>query len=230
MAKLTLDVLRDIAPKKSRSNITQALVDKINGWDDDPKLLGAYKENVLTYMSVMRSGKYRISEYMNAVRFVSYKLIGHNDVDAYAITFPERYQRLIDSGDSRSKIGAYVSIYNKGELVVKIMEQTIVPSHVLNAPLHQEALNIAMKIAVKGRSEVARVQACNTILANTKPPETTKIELDLGIKESDAVLDLKASLADIASIQLDSISKGQVSVKELGALKPKEEEIIDVEL
>jgi hypothetical protein len=227
---VTIDLLRDIAPKKTRAMITQDLVDKLNGWNEDPKLLGAFKDNVLSYMGVLKTGKYRIEEYMNAVRFVSYKLIGHSDIDAYAITFPDRYQRLVNDGVSRGDMAPYVSIYRKTQLVVKVFEQSIVPSHVLNAPMHQEALNIALQIATNGKSEVARVQACNTILSHTKPPETTKIELDIGTAQNDAIAELKESLASFAAVQLLSIERGQVSVKELGALKPKEEEFIEGEI
>lgn len=229
MAALTLDTLKAVAPKGSRSSITQELVDKINDANQDPDLLGGLSENVLAYSTVLRQGKFAITDYISAVKYVSYKLLNRTNLDAYAMTFPDRYQRLVDMGLDRDGMSPYASAYQKTKLITTIMEQTIVPTHILNAPMHQEALNIALSVAKNGKSEMAKVTACNTILQYTKPPETTKIQLDIGTNESDAILDLKASLADFAAVQLDSIGKGQVSVKQLGALKPKEEEdIIDV--
>ena len=230
MSEITLDVLKDLMPKKTRSMASQELVDKINGWNDDPKLLGGLSTNVLSYIGVLKAGSYRIGDYMNAVRFVSYKLIGHSDIDAYATTFPERYQRLIDKGETRSDIGPYVSIYKTNELVVKILEQTIIPTYVLNAPMHQEALNIAMSIAINGRSEVARVNACNTILANTKPPETAKIQLDVNIDKGSVIDDYEAAMNAMAEKQMDLIGRGGDLKSITNASIKITEEVIEVEL
>lgn len=228
---ITLDVLKDLAPKKTRSLITQDLVDKINGWNEDPKLLGAFADNVLTYINVLKTGKYRIEEYLNAVRFVSYKLIGHSDIDAYAITFPDRYQRLVDEGVSRNDIAPYVSIYRKTQLVVKVFEQTIIPTHVLNAPMHQEALNIAMDIAVNGRSEVARVNACNTILSNTKPPETAKIELDVSIDKGSVIDDYEEAMRAMVEQQKVLIEQGgDLKAITNASIKRPEPEYIEAEV
>ena len=227
---ITLDVLKDIAPKNVRSMITPDLVDKLNSWNDDPKLLGGFKDNILSYMNVMKTGKYRIADYMNAVRFVSYKLIGHSDIDAYAITFPDRYQRLIDDGVSRNDIAPYVSIYRKTQLVVKIFEQSIVPSHVLNAPMHQEALNTLAMIALNGRSEVARVSACTAILANTKPPETAKIELDISIDKGSVIDDYEQAMRAMVKAQKVEILKGgDLKAITNASIKPPKE-VIEAEL
>lgn len=43
-------------------------------------------------------------------------------------------------------------------------------------------MNVLIDIAQHGRSEMARVAACKEILLNVKPPETKKIELDIGIR------------------------------------------------
>lgn len=221
---LTLDVLKDVAPKKTRSIITQDLVDKLNEWNEDPKLLGGLNENVLSYINVLQTGKYRISDYMNAVRFVSYKLIGHSDIDAYAITFPDRYQKLIDKGENRDSIAPYVSMFKKNELVVKVLEQTIVPSHVLNAPMHQEALNELWKIGIRAKSEMARVNALCKVLDATAAPVAAKIELDLKMDNSDSIAELRKATAALAEQQLASIKTG-VAVKVIA-----ESSIIEAEI
>ena len=226
---LTLELLRDVAPKKTRSLVTQDLVDKLNGWNEDPKLLGGFKDNVLSYMGVLKTGKYRIGEYMNAVRFVSYKLIGHSDIDAYAITFPDRYQRLADDGVNRNDMAPHVSIYRKTQLVVKIFEQSIVPSHVLNAPMHQEALNELLLIGLNGKSEVARVSALTSILANTKPPETAKIELDISIDTGSVIDDYEQAMRAMVEKQKELIGQGG-DLKAITNASIKKPEAIDVEV
>ena len=231
MSNLTIDVLKSVTPKKQRSMITDELVDKINSWNEDPKLLEGFTDNVMSYIGVLKQGKYKVTDYMNAVRFVSYKLIGHSDIDAYIITFPERYQRLLDIGTNREDISPYVSAYKKNALVVQIFEQTIIPSHVLNAPMHQEALNIAMAIATNSRSDIARVNALSKVIDTTAPDKVAKIQLDMSIGESDAIMDLKMALSDAAAQQLGELNKGTVNLKQIGALKPRDEDdVIEVDV
>lgn len=229
MSKLTIDVLRDVAPKKTRSMITQELVDKINMWNEDPKLLEGLKDNVLSYIGVLQTGKYRIDEYLNAVRYVSYKLIGHSDIDAYAITFPDRYQRLVDQGVSRTDIAPYVSIYRKTQLVVKIFEQTIVPTNVLNAPMHQESLNELMRIGFNGRSEIARVQALSKVLDITAPDKTAKLQLDINMDQGAIIDDYESAMNAMVQQQLELIAKGG-DLKAITNASIKRPEAIDVEV
>lgn len=219
-----INVLKDIVPKNQKSMITQDLVDKVNEWDKDPLLVDSYRENVYGYIGVLKEGKYKIEDYMNAVRFVSYKLLGHSDIDAYAITFPERYKRLIDEGLKRPQMSPYSVAYKKNKLVNAVFEQTIVPSHVLNAPMYQDALNELAHIMVHGKSEMARVTAAGHILTNTKAPEVTKIQLDIGVNNSDAIGELRKATEELAIEQERSIKAG-LSVKYIA-----ESKIIDVEV
>ena len=222
--KIELEVLKDLSPKNQRGGITQDLVDKLNDWDSDPLLIGSFKDNMLSYIGVLKDGKYKVDDYMNAVRYVSYKLLGSSDIDAYAKTFPERYSRLLAEGLSRPQISPYTTAYKKNKLVNQIFEQTLVPSHVLNAPMHQQALNILSEIAIGGKSEMARVNACNSILVNTKAPEVTKVELDIGVSNKDAISELRKATEELAMEQLNSIKAGK-AVKAIA-----ESSIIDAEV
>lgn len=218
------ETLKSLVPKSQRGLITEELVQKLNDWNSDPKLLDSFKENLLSYVGVLKDGKYKITDYMHAVKYVSYKLLGHSDLDAYAITFPDRYQRLIDAGINRSDMSPYASAYKKNKLVNAIMEQTLIPSHVINAPLYQEALNQLAQIMVHSGSDMARVNAATAILANTKAPEITKIELDIGVKENSAIDDLRRATEELVLAQKQSIMAGK-AVKEIA-----ESKIIEAEL
>ena len=123
----------------------------------------------------------------------------------------------------------YVTAYKKNKLVNAVFEQTIVPSHVLNAPMYQEALNELAYIMMKGKSEMAKVQAATSILTHTKAPETTKIELDIAVGTS-ALDDLNDQLTAVAGAQLKMLKGGDLSLQSMGAMKPKDEDdVIDVE-
>lgn len=221
--------IQGLVPKSQKSMITEDLVDKLNKWNEDPLLVNSFKENMVSYIGVLKSGKYKIEDYMSAVKFVSYKLVGFNDVDAYQVTFPDRYKKLEDNGLSRSQMSPYVSAYKKNKLVNAVFEQTIVPSHVLNAPLYQEALNELAYLMVNAKSEVAKVQAATSILTHTKAPETHKIELDIGVGNNSALDDLNEQLEEVAMNQLKLLKDGATDLDKLGAMKPKDDDIIDVE-
>lgn len=211
--------------------ITQDLVDKLNDWGTDPKLMESYGDNVLSYIGVLKEGKFKITDYMNAVRFVSYKLMGHSDIDAYIITFPDRYERLLADGVPREDMSPYVSAYKKNTIVIKIFEQTVIPMNVLNNHMAQDSLNELMKIGLHGRSEMARVAALSKILDKTDAPEIKKMQLDMNVNTGDAIADLRTMLSEAANEQMEYIDKGRIDLKTLGALKPKSEDddVIEVD-
>ena len=221
---ITLDQLKKAMPRKGRV-ITKSTVDIINNLtsQDGEDFSDTYRENFLSYTKVLSMGEYKITDYMNAIRYVSYKLMEYTNIDAYTKTFPERYDRLInqyqDLGDEDwirdNKIASYVSIYNKNKLVNQILDQTVIPSHVLNAPMFQEALNVQAKLMVSSRSDMVRMQAANSILTHLKPPEATKIELDVTMKENDVIGDLRKVTQELAAAQRLSISSGVSSSKEI---------------
>ena len=226
MSKIKLETLKDLAPKGQRGMITPELVAKLNDWNKDPKLMESYSDNVLTYISVLKEGRFKITDYMNAVRFVSYKLMGYSDIDAYAIAFPERYERLRGEGLTRDEISPYTSAYKKNVLVAKIFEQTVIPVNVLNNHMAQDALNELMRVGLHGRSEIARVAALSKVLDKTDAPETKKFQLDLGVETSDAIAELHKATRELAEEQLASIKAGN-SVKAIAESTVIEAEIED---
>lgn len=220
------ETLKAVVPKNQRDLITPDLVDRLNSWGEDPLLVDTFRENLVSYVGVLRDGKYKLEDYINAVRFVSYKLLGHTDIDAYAITFPKRYATLEQQGLTRDEMSPYTSAYKKNKLVNAIMEQTLVPSYVLNAPLHQEALNTLAHIMVKGRSETARVNAAIGILSATKQPENSKITIDLGVDSKDAISELRQATEALALAQQEQIRSG-VSVRVIAESRITEAEVCD---
>lgn len=230
MSKLTINALKDITPKSQRSMITQDLVDKLNQWGEDPKLMESYGDNVLSYIGVLKEGKFKITDYMNAVRFVSYKLMGHSDIDAYIITFPERYERLLADGVPREDMSPYVSAYKKNALVVKIFEQTVIPVNVLNNHMAQDSLNELMKIGLHGRSEMARVAALSKVLDKTDAPETKKMQLDIGVNPGEVIGEYEEAMRAMVAQQKALIEQGGDLKAITNAKIKRPEEVIEAEI
>ena len=228
-SEMTVEELKNNVPKHTRNLISQNVVDVFNRLqeEDGEEFAEHYRQNFVSMSNVMKRGSYSTKEYMNAVKFVSYKLLENSDIDSYQMTFPDRYQRLMDKwadfGTEEeirgSKISPFVTAYKKTELVQKILEQSLVPSHILNAPYFQEALNVQVSLMYSARSEMVRQTAAESVLKYTKLPESQKIELEIGVKGQDEVQALRDEMARLASQQQQSIAQGQNTSLEIAESK-----------
>ena len=219
---LALESVRKLVPKNQRTLITQEFLDKLEASVSDSLVAEQFKENFVTYLNVLSKGKYKIEDYINAVKYVSFKLLGYSNINAYIATFPERYERL--KAEGQTQIEAFVSMYNKNKLVMQIYEQTIVPSYVLNAPMHQQALNtLAAMIIDDDVRGMTKVKACEAILQYTKQPDVVKGELTIGLEQSDTINDLREITENLADTYRMMLEKKGMKLKDVA-----EADIIDV--
>ena len=213
-----LEAVKKLLPKNQRNMITQEFLDTIENSMSNSLIADQFKENFITYLNVLSTGKYKIEDYINAVKFVSFKLLNYSNLDAYTATFPERYQRLRNEG--QEQIDSFASAYAKGKLVIQIYQQTLVPSYVLNAPLHQEALNkLAVMINDPNVKGLIRVKACEAILNNTKPPESIKHEFSFGVDQQDTISDLRAITEELASTYRLALENGKTDLQSIANAK-----------
>lgn len=225
MDALTVDQFRQVLPDKVKKTINQELLDQINKTLSDPDMYEVYRDNLLSYTQVMKDGKFKVSQYVDAVKYVSHKLMGCTNIDAYVKTFPDKYQRFINQGVSSKDIASYVTAYNKSKLVNLIFEQTMIPSYVLNQDLYQKALNVQAELMFTAKSEKVRSDAANSLLTHLKMPETQKIELDIGVKEDSSVQALRESTLELVRQQKLMLQAGAMNAQEIAHSKL----IVDVE-
>jgi len=214
--EITLEQFKDVLPKHVKAGISDDVIDSINQAISTSELRENFRDNLLSYTSVMKDGKFKIDCYVNAVKYVSLKLLGSSNVDAYLKTFPDKHQWFLAQNTSSKDISAYVAAYNKTKLVNLIFAQTLVPFHVLNADLYQKALNVQVDLMTDlDVSPKVRSDAANSVLTHLKPPENTKIEIDIGLKKDSAIEAMRQSLAELSAMQLKNIQLGVSSVKEV---------------
>ncbi len=212
---LTKDQFARSLPKRLKSTLSDDLLLSINKVIGNGDLHEGYRENLLSYTSVLQDGKFKIDDYVHAVRYISYKLMGSSNIDAYCKAFPDRYQKFIDDGVSDKNIASYISSYNKNKLVNLIFAQTLVPSYVLNADLYQKALNVSAELMLTANSEKVRCDAANNLLNQLKMPETQKVELDISVKEDSVISELRTATMALVQQQKESIVGGASTVKEI---------------
>lgn len=215
MSALTVEQFRSALPDKVKKSVSQELIDQINTTLADPELFEAYRDNLLSYTRVMADGRFKVSGYVDAVRYVSHKLMGCTNIDAYTKAFPDKYARFVAQGVSAKDIASYVTAYNKSKLVNLIFEQTLIPSYVLNQDLYQKALNVQADLMVNAKSEKVRCDAANSLLVQLKQPEVKKVELDIGVKEDSSIAQLRATTLELARQQRLMLESGAMNVQEV---------------
>lgn len=207
MTEITLDLLRQALPRAQRNMATPEIVERFNQAASG-EMADILRENFLGYMDVLQEGKFKLDDYLAAVKYVSFKVMGKSNRTAYSLVFPDRFTRLMADATLQHEIDSYVTAYNKGKLVNLILGQTMVPTHVLNADFFQKALNVQMELALTAQSEMVRSQAANSILTILKVPETAKVKIDVNIKHDNSVEALQEMMSRVAQEQLDLIEKG----------------------
>ena len=229
MLPLTVDQFQTALPDKVKKSVNQDLIDQINKTLSEPELYETYRDNLMSYTKVMADGRFKISNYVEAVKYVSHKLMGCTNIDAYSKTFPDKIVRFSAQGVSSKDIASYVTAYNKSKLVNAIMEQTLVPMWVLNQDLYQKALNVQAELMISANSEKVRSDAANSLLTHLKQPETQKVELNIGMKEDNSISELRKATQELVAQQRRALESGSMNAQEVAHSRVIEGESTRVE-
>ena len=214
--QLTIADLQTALPAQVKAKVTQELVNTFNSITSDDEFKEHYRNNLISDGSVMQDGRFTVDQYLNAVRYVSYKLMGDTNIKAYMRSFPTKYSKFKQQGVRDKDIASYVSAYNKSKLVNLIWEQSMIPTHVLNADMFQDALNIQMGIMTDTSvSPKVRSDAANSLLTHLKPPEKKKLEIEVSHKTSSVIDDLRRATQEHAKVLKDGIASGHTSVTDV---------------
>jgi len=222
---LTVEQFKQALPDRLKKSVNQELIEQINKTLADPDMFESYRENLLSYAHVMADGKYKMENYVSAVKYVSHKLMGASNIAAYTKTFPDKYQDFVSRGVDAKDIASYVTAYNKSKLVNLIMEQTLIPSYVLNQDLYQKALNVQAELMLTAKSEKVRSDAANSLLTQLKMPEITRVQMDLNVKEDGSIAALRATTLELAKQQRLMLESGAMNAQDVAHTKI----VIDVE-
>ncbi|MEA2037056.1 MAG: hypothetical protein U9O94_06080 [Nanoarchaeota archaeon] len=228
---ITKEMLIGCLPdKRFRKAVTDDVVNLINS-ETESELRRVFRDNALSFSAVLMGGRYSLTAYINAIKFVSLKLMGDKHSTAYAKVFPDRYQNLVAKGTTTSQIACFADGYANNSLVIKILEQTIIPTHILNAGIYQDAINTQASLMMSAKSEMVRQKAAECLISNLAAPVASKIEIDV-THSNDVIDDLRATTRALAKQQRELIQGGHVNAKEIAhsdILKRAEPKVVDVE-
>lgn len=216
---MTVELLKEALPKQLQGNATQEFADLVNNLALDPETCAEIRQNFLTYSKVIVEGKYKTEDYLNAVVYATHKYMGYSNKDAYVRSFPDRYQALVARGATPKDISAYVSAYSKNKLVIALLEQALVPAHLLYQDVFHAAIATQARLMNTAHSEKVQADAANSILTHLKAPEVKKIELDVNVKESGGIAELRETMRDLAEKQKQMI-EGKAATAQQMAVVP----------
>lgn len=216
---LTLPEVQEALPPGQKGVITQEMVDQLNNLSKDPEEARYIRDNFISFAKVLQEGKFKLSSYVRAVIYVSHKVMGKSNLEAYKATFPERYAKMVADGREGKDIASYVAAYNKGQLVNLVYERAMIPTWVLNQDMFQSALNVQYEIMNDVNvSERTRVEAANSILTHLKKPEANKAELKIDIGLNDGMKALEQRLIEMSQAQKNIIEGKALTAQEVAAL------------
>lgn len=213
----TLAQVKEAVPAHMRSGVTQNLVDNLNLISQDPIAAEGIRNNFVSYSAILKEGKFKIDEYLNAVAYVSYKIMGLSNQDAYAKALPQRYAGLVARGATAKDISSYVAMFNKGKLVNMILEQSLVPSWVLNQDLYQKGINKLADLMANATSEKVQMESAIGLVAALGKPKEGSFQINIGETENAGMKEMRDLLEEIAENQVRGIANGTMKTIDVAA-------------
>lgn len=211
---LTVADVSQAVPANLKSAVTQQFVDTINTVVADPDIAQQVRDNFITYASVLRDGKYKMQDYLNAVTYTSFKMMDMSNQDAWCMTFPQRYQALVAAGKSKKDISSHVSMYAKGKLVAAVAEASFIPTWILNRDIQQKAINRLADLMMNAASEKVQAEAASSLLTHLAKPKESGPLVNINMAESSGMNEMKDMLENLAR-QQQALIQGGATTKEI---------------
>lgn len=198
-------------PANLKSAATQQLTDLVNNIASDPLVAENVRDNFVSYTTILKEGKFKTEDYVHAIAYVSYKMMGMNNQEAYFRTFPARHQALLAAGRTAKEISAYVGAYHKNKLVNKIMDQALVPIWLVNQDQAQKAINVLAELMAGAQSEKVRCDSANALLTHLQKPKEAGPLINIDLRETSGMKEMKEMMEALATQQLGMIGNGMTT-------------------
>lgn len=195
-------------PPNLKSAVTDQFVDMVNDITQDQQAAEYIRNNFITYTMVLKEGRFKTEDYLNAVAYVSYKHMGLSNQEAFFKVFPNRHAALVAKGTSSKDIAAHVAGYHKGKLVNLIMEKSLVPTWVAYQDVYHKAIAVQADLMENAVSEKVRSDAANSILTHLQKPKEAAVALNVDLRENSGMVELANTLRELAQRQQAAIQGG----------------------
>ncbi len=213
---LTIQEVTAAVPATLKASVTPSLVDTLNKLQHDPEVAEAIREGFVSYASVIRDGKYKMQDYLNAVTYCTFKQMEYSNHDAWCATFPQRHAALVAAGKSKKDMSSHVAMYAKGKLVHQIMEQSMVEDWLLYRDLRHKSLMKLATLMDTAASEKVQMEAANALAGHTaKPVARAGNSINIELNENSGMNELNSLLENLAQQQIQNLRSGAATIKEV---------------
>lgn len=216
---VTPEEIKRIYPVKVNPTVLQRATDIINASvkDMDYVLAKEFRDNVFGFIDIIKESKHRVAfeDYVNACKFVTFKMAGNTDIRAYALTFPDRVRRMEREKVPNSHLYQYANLYAKNKTVVEVMTKVMIPTHVLYQDIFHKAVKTQAELMQTAKSEKVRADAANSLMTHLKTPEIKKAELQVNVGSTGAIDQLSEALANLSGKQSEMLSQGKYSLQDI---------------
>ena len=224
---MTKEEISSALPPQFRGSLSTSLVHDINNIIQTTELTDSYKENFMWFGNVLADSRFSLDHYVNAVRYVSLKALGHTNISAWGITFSDRFKRLKGLGKTNKEIHNHVRSYHNTAMVTKMLSQAMVPVWLSNQTNFQDAINRQVHLMHNAKSETVQTNAANSLIQALGRPEVAEIEIShtiVATGEASAIETYKRAAKELAQTQLKAIQSG-VTLETIAesSIKPLEE-------
>ena len=234
---LTIEDVQNALPSRKNA-ITQELVDVLNEVKDEAEFQGEPLLNTaVVYEKLMINNKASVREFIDAIRFCAYLVtMDDNYTEAYKKTFYYRdFVKERISADTKSikyaELTSAASRYRRNnKLVADLLVYSQAPLEIMFLGWRYKAVGVLADTMMNAKLDRDKINAAKELLVATKGPETKRIELDIGVKESSAIASLNEQLSVMAGKQVMLLESGARELSDFGSLKPKQEDVVDAEI
>jgi hypothetical protein len=213
---LTKEEVQLALPANLRSTATDDFVAKINSLGGDPDAAERIRENFVGFATVLKDGKFKTQDYLNAVTYVSFKLMNCTNIEAWQKTFPKRHADLVARNAPQKDQSAIAAAYHRTKLVAAILEQSLIPVHVMCHDIYMEAIRTQARLMKTASSEFVQTQAAASLIQALKTPEVKKHQLQIDVAESSGMAEMREAMKKMAEQQQEMIAAG-VPIKQIAA-------------
>jgi len=234
---ITKEKLQKFMPKGTSTKVTDDIIALIHSIENDTGLAQEVaEERLMGSMHLLGKQGVTLEKLINAVKYCSLKKHMTNK-QAWAITFPDEYDRLIQRG---AEVDSHVSMYNSTYLVVEIDKMMIVPFYIMYDKYKHDALerqvNLMRGIGANDYDRVSpHIQhlASKTVYEMLKSPEDNTVELKIGA--SDAMIAQQQELSDNIARLVEQQALGfrnggkAIDVQKVHIKKVEDEDLIDAD-
>ena len=219
-----------IVLSKAKYEKISADVDEMIGSIDSGD--GEFEDMVITHLDVFGKMNSSFTEYVKACQFVSYYYNEHNQLESYKMTFPDRYQEMIDAKTSEKNMKTRASVYFRGALVQSLIKQSAVALGVFYAGYSHKAVQKLFNLMESSGSDRIQMESADKLLGHLKEVGV-KSQMDLNVNvthKTDFIGDIQGAMALMMNKQKAMIEAGMDLKTVANARIGSEVDIIEAEV